>query len=87
MVLKMHFNDVIDDIEQLLVGKELQSINPKTPPIYLSHIDKEAEKYFISTSEDSKGSSRSFNELKDIWIELSRKGFSNVDQALYVVVK
>ncbi len=80
---EMHFDDVIDDIEQLLVGKELQSINPKTPPIYISHIDKDAEKYFISSIPNTKGTSRSFNELRDIWVELSRKGFSNVDQALY----
>ena len=78
----MHFKDVLADIEKL-VGKELHSINPKTPSIYITALDRQIEKYFVSNSPNAKGSARSFRELEDIWNELTVKGFSNVDQALY----
>lgn len=78
----MHFKDVLADVEQL-VGKELQSINPKTPSIYITSVDRNIEKYFVSNTPSAKGSARSFRELEDIWNELTIKGFSNVDQALY----
>ncbi|EKZ9002382.1 GmrSD restriction endonuclease domain-containing protein [Vibrio fluvialis] len=78
----MHFKDVLVDIEKL-VGKELHSINPKTPSIYVTELNRELEKYFVSNSPKSKGVARSFRELEDIWTELTVKGFSNVDQALY----
>lgn len=78
----MHFKDVLVDIEKL-VGKELHSINPKTPSIYVTALDRSLEKYFVSNSPNSKGTARSFRELEDIWNELTIKGFSNVDQALY----
>ncbi|EGR0205490.1 DUF262 domain-containing protein [Vibrio vulnificus] len=78
----MHFKDVLVDIEKL-VGKELHSINPKTPSIYVTALDRSLEKYFVSNSPNSKGAARSFRELEDIWNELTVKGFSNVDQALY----
>ncbi|HHX8715861.1 DUF262 domain-containing protein [Vibrio diabolicus] len=78
----MHFKDVLADIEKL-VGKELHSINPKTPSIYVNALDRSSEKYFVSNSPKSKGTARSFRELEDIWNELTVKGFSNVDQALY----
>lgn len=66
-----------------LIGKELQSINPKTPSIYISNVDRNLEKYFVANSAGTKGTARSFRELEDIWIELTIKGFSNVDQALF----
>jgi hypothetical protein len=78
----MHFKEVLSDIEKL-IGKELQSINPKTPSIYISNVDRNLEKYFVANSCGSKGVARSFRELEDIWLELTIKGFSNVDQALY----
>jgi hypothetical protein len=78
----MHFKEVLTDIEKL-IGKELQSINPKTPSIYISNVDRNLEKYFVANNSDSKGVARSFRELEDIWIELTNKGFSNVDQALF----
>lgn len=78
----MHFQDVLADIEKL-VGKELHSINPKTSSIYVTALDRNLEKYFVSNSPKSKGVARSFRELEDIWNELTVKGFSNVDQALY----
>ncbi|CDG99791.1 DUF262 domain-containing protein [Xenorhabdus bovienii] len=79
----MNLNKIINDIEQLLIGKQLQSINPKTSPIYVIRIDRDAEKYFVASSPNAMGISRSLSELESIWTELSRKGFSNVDQALY----
>jgi hypothetical protein len=78
----MHFREVLSDIE-LLVGLELCSINPKTPSIYISSIDRNLEKYFVSNTPTTRGLARSFRELEDIWNELSTKGFCNVDQALY----
>jgi len=78
----MHFRDVLEDIEKL-VGKELHSINPKTPSIYVTLLDRKLEKYFVSNSPSARGTGRSFRELEDIWNELSVKAFSNVDQALY----
>ncbi|MFT6908950.1 MAG: hypothetical protein ACJAS1_005657 [Oleiphilaceae bacterium] len=78
----MHFNDVLVDIEAL-VGKELLSINPKTLPIYIYQLDRKLEKYFVSNSPNTKGTPRSLRELRDIWNELTNKGFSNVEQALY----
>lgn len=78
----MLFKDILCDMEKL-IDRELHSINPKTPSIYLTSIDKNLGKYFVSNSPNSKGTARSFRELEDIWSELTIKGFSNVDQALY----
>lgn len=78
----MQFNDVLSDIEKL-VGKQLQSINPSTAPIYLTKVDRKARKYFISNDPTKVGNVRFFWELEDIWQDLQFKGFSNVDQALY----
>lgn len=78
----MHFNDVLSDIEKL-IGKQLQSINPNTAPIYLTKVDKKARKYYISSDSNKQGNARFFWELEDIWQDLLFKDFSNVDQALY----
>ncbi|TKG13283.1 DUF262 domain-containing protein [Vibrio lentus] len=78
----MQFKDVLSDIEKL-VGKELQSINPKTAPIFLTEVDHELQKYFVAATPNAKGFARAFRELEDIWKELTLKGFSNVDQALF----
>lgn len=55
----MHFKDVLSDIEQL-VGKQLQSLNPKTEPIYLTKIDFESKKYFVSSKLGEEGNARFF---------------------------
>lgn len=78
----MHFKDVLSDIEQL-VGKQLQSLNPKTAPIYITKIVHEEKKYFVSSNPAEQGNARFFWELEAIWEDLIHKGFSNVDQALY----
>lgn len=79
----MKFEEILNDIESLLVGKALQSINPSTAPIYLVKIDRLSDKYFVSASPADKGVPRSINELKSIWEDLNRKGFASVEQALY----
>lgn len=79
----MKFEEILSDIEALLIGKALQSINPSTAPIYLIKIDRLTDKYFVSTSPNDKGSPRSINELRSIWEDLNRKGFASVEQALY----
>ncbi len=78
----MEFIDVLKNIEEL-IDLELKSINPSTPSIYLRKIDYVSRKYYIANSLDIQGRGRSFNELNLIWNELQRKGFCNVDQALY----
>ncbi|MDH5921825.1 DUF262 domain-containing protein, partial [Vibrio splendidus] len=78
----MQFKDVLSDIEKL-VGKQLQSVNPKTAPIFLTKIDTESKKYFISSNSDEEGNTRYFGELEAIWSELKHKGFCSVDQALF----
>ncbi|WP_281628994.1 DUF262 domain-containing protein [Vibrio sp. St2] len=78
----MQFNDVLSDIESL-VGKKLQSINPKTPPIFVTKVDRKQKKYFVSPDPDKVGTARFFWELEDILSELNYKGFTNVDQALF----
>ena len=78
----MNFKDLLSDIDKL-VGKQLQSVNPSTAPIFLTKVDFNSKKYFISNDPNKKGTGRSFWELEDIWSELVNKGFCNVDQALY----
>ncbi|EHV9720174.1 DUF262 domain-containing protein [Vibrio alginolyticus] len=78
----MHFKDVLSDVEKL-VGKRLQSLNPKTQPIYITKIDTDSKKYFVSSNPDEQGSPRFFWELEAIWSDLTQKGFCNVDQSLF----
>ncbi|PTP52273.1 DUF262 domain-containing protein [Vibrio splendidus] len=78
----MQFSDVLFDIEQL-VGKQLQSLNPKTASIFITRIDSDSKKYFIQSVDEEREHARSLWELEAIWFDLKYKGFSNVDQALY----
>ncbi|WDZ72275.1 hypothetical protein PWW31_15575 [Vibrio harveyi] len=78
----MHFKDVLSDVEKL-VGKRLQPLNPKTQPIYITKIDTDSKKYFVSSNPDELGSARFFWELEAIWSDLTQKGFCNVDQSLF----
>ena len=78
----MHFKDVLSDIEQL-VGKQLQSINPRTAPIYITKVVYDEKKYFVAPSMEESGNARSFSELEAIWADLTHKGFTSVDQALF----
>ncbi|UXA00504.1 DUF262 domain-containing protein [Vibrio splendidus] len=78
----MQFKDVLFDLEKL-IGKQLQSVNPKTAPIFLTRFDIESKKYFISSNPNEEGNARYFSELESIWSELTHKGFCSVDQALF----
>ncbi|HFS4721073.1 TPA: hypothetical protein ACHY8H_002713, partial [Escherichia coli] len=79
----MNFEELINDIERLLIGKELQSINPNTPPLFLLKIDRDIGKYYVSVSLNAKPTARSISEFEYIFNDLLRKGFCNVDQSLY----
>lgn len=80
----MKLEDVLTDIELLLIGKELQPINPTTDQLYVTKVDRAAGKYYVSTTKDGRASPRSIApELGAIVDDLNRKGFCNVDQSLY----
>jgi hypothetical protein len=78
----MKFEDLLNDIEKL-IGLRLCSINPATPGIELTNIDREKQSYTLQVENSPKESSRSFKELLDIWNNLALQGYVNVDQALY----
>ncbi|MCP2230636.1 DUF262 domain-containing protein [Erwinia aphidicola] len=77
----MNFNDLLNDIENLLVGVELESINPSTPSVVLIGIDRASGKYLLKTKE--KEFERKITELEIIFYDLNKKGFCNVEQTLY----
>lgn len=80
----MKLDDVLNDIETLLIGKELQPINPSTGQLFVTKVDRSAGKYYVSTTVNGKATSRSIaSELGAIVDDLNRKGFCNVDQSLY----
>lgn len=81
--MSISFNNVLLDIKDFLIGHELRSINPALAPIFLTSIDIENNKYYVSNTPNSLGKSRPLSELREIWVDLERKGFTNVDQALY----
>ncbi|ACT47393.1 DUF262 domain-containing protein [Methylotenera mobilis] len=81
--MTISFNDVLLDIKDFLIGHELRSINPALAPIFLTSIDVENSKYYVSSTSNTLGKSRPLSELREIWVDLERKGFTNVDQALY----
>ena len=60
----MNFEELINDIERLLIGKELQSINPNTPPLFLLKIDRDIGKYYVSVSLNAKPTARSISEFE-----------------------
>jgi hypothetical protein len=78
----MHnFEQVLNDIENLLFGKQLQPINPATPPLCIISIDRENGKYKVSSNSEYK--TRSLSELESIYSDLNVRGFCNVEQVLY----
>ncbi|WP_336239117.1 DUF262 domain-containing protein [Enterobacter chuandaensis] len=80
----MKLEDVLNDIETLLIGKELQPINPSTGQLFVTKVDRSAGKYYVSSTVDGKVTSRSIaSELGAIVDDLNRKGFCNVEQSLY----
>ncbi|MDM9616865.1 DUF262 domain-containing protein [Kosakonia cowanii] len=79
----MTYEDILNDIEMYLVGKELQPITPNTSSLFLIKVDREKGKYYVTQSLGGKIEARSTNEIKSIFDDLNRKGFCSVDQALY----
>ncbi|EAB6416582.1 DUF262 domain-containing protein [Klebsiella pneumoniae] len=77
----LNFEQVLNDIENLLFGKQLQPINPSTPPLCIISIDRENGKYKVSSNSESK--TRSLLELESIYSNLNIRGFCNVEQVLY----
>lgn len=78
----MNFQSVLEQVE-LLIGKQLESITASTGSIEIVRIDHKLKKYIVKVEGNSKQVSRTFRELEDIWNDLVRQGFVNVDQALY----
>ncbi|EGJ1557731.1 DUF262 domain-containing protein, partial [Escherichia coli] len=77
----LNFEQVLNDIENLLFGKQLQPINPSTPPLCIISIDRENGKYKVYSNSESK--TRSLSELESIYSNLNIRGFCNVEQVLY----
>ncbi|EAU3309608.1 DUF262 domain-containing protein [Salmonella enterica] len=77
----LNFEQVLNDIENLLFGKQLQPINPATPPLCIISIDRENGKYKVSSNSETK--TRSLSELEAIFANLNIRGFCNVEQVLY----
>lgn len=77
----LNFQQVLNDIENLLLGYDLQPINPTTHTLCITSIDRENGKYKITSNSESK--TRSLSELEAIYNNLNIKGFCNVEQVLY----
>ncbi|RTO45662.1 DUF262 domain-containing protein [Enterobacter hormaechei] len=77
----LNFEQVLNDIENLLFGKQLQPINPATPPLWILSIERENGKYKVSSNSETK--TRSLSELEAIFANLNIRGFCNVEQVLY----
>ncbi|EBN3334017.1 hypothetical protein L420_01697 [Enterobacter hormaechei subsp. hoffmannii UCICRE 9] len=77
----LNFEQVLNDIENLLFGKQLQPINPSTPPLCILSIERENGKYKVSSNSETK--TRSLSELEAIFANLNIRGFCNVEQVLY----
>jgi hypothetical protein len=78
----MNFQSVLEQVE-LLIGKQLESITASTGSIEIIRIDHKLKKYIVKVEGNNKQVPRTFRELEDIWNDLVRQGFVNVDQALY----
>lgn len=78
----MNFDQVISDIK-LLVGLELHAINPSTASITLISIDIEKNKYVVQPSDTKKQITRNIEELKEIFFELNKNFYCNVEQVLF----
>lgn len=77
----MNFNQIISDIRQL-VGLELQAINPNTASITLISFDLDKSKYVVQANDSGKKITRNIAELKEVFSELDKNLYCNVDQAL-----
>ncbi|MBQ4878420.1 DUF262 domain-containing protein [Pseudoalteromonas luteoviolacea] len=77
----MTFEDLLDDIEQL-IGLPLKAIIATTSGITLLSIDREAGRYIVKPEGSSKEQKRNIRELEAIFESLNKNGYCNVEQAL-----
>lgn len=77
----MNFEDLLDDIEQL-IGLPLKAITATTSGITLLSLDRETGKYIVKADSSNREQKRSIRELEAIFESLDRDGYCNVEQAL-----
>ena len=74
------FDDVIRDINESLLGKELQSISGRATPFKIVEVNVEKRNLYINMS--GKQKSRPFDELERIWQEMRSKPAVHVESFL-----
>ncbi|WP_114765308.1 DUF262 domain-containing protein [Vibrio rhodolitus] len=77
----MNFEDLLDDIEQL-IGLPLKAITATTSGITLLSLDRETGKYIVKADSSNREQKRSIRELEAIFESLDKDGYCNVEQAL-----
>ena len=74
------FDNVLQDLNNNLIGKELPSISGKARPFSISELNFEEHRYFINMG--GKQKSRPFDELERIWQEMTSKPAVHVESFL-----
>ncbi|WP_202742153.1 DUF262 domain-containing protein [Acinetobacter calcoaceticus] len=77
----MTFEQLLSDI-RMMIGIELQAINPHTPSITLISLDTDANRYVVKSNDTGKELSRNIRELRSIFDELNKNRYCNVEQVL-----
>ncbi|HHX8294141.1 TPA: DUF262 domain-containing protein [Vibrio diabolicus] len=77
----MIFEDLLDDIEQL-IGLPLKAITATTSGITLLSIDRETDRYIVKPDSSNREQKRNIRELEAIFESLDKDGYCNVEQAL-----
>lgn len=77
----MTFEQLLSDIG-MMIGIELQAINPHTPSITLISLDTDANRYIVKSNDTGKELSRNIRELRSIFDELNKNRYCNVEQVL-----
>lgn len=77
----MTFEQLLSDI-RMMIGIELQAINPHTPSITLISVDINTNRYVVKSNDTGKEFSRNIRELRSIFDELNKNRYCNVEQVL-----
>ncbi|MEN8941118.1 DUF262 domain-containing protein [Acinetobacter baumannii] len=77
----MTFEQLLSDI-RMMIGMELQAINPHTPSITLISLDTDVNRYVVKSNDTGKEFSRNIRELRSIFDELNKNRYCNVEQVL-----
>uniref|UniRef100_UPI003F8768B6 DUF262 domain-containing protein n=1 Tax=Vibrio sp. WZ-1 TaxID=3454501 RepID=UPI003F8768B6 len=77
----MNFEDLLDDIEQL-IGLPLKAITATTSGITLLSVDRETGRYVVNPDGSNREQKRNIRELEAIFESLDKDGYCNVEQAL-----